>query len=225
MSRIIIDIETIGANFDELEPKDQAYLLHFAANEAEQEEIKQRLALHPLTGEIVAVGMLNPETDQGRVYFQAPNQEFKPQTEQGIEYIAAGEKEILERFWQDIIPYQQIITFNGRGFDCPFLLLRSAILGVKTRRNLMPNRYYSNLHCDLLDQFTFYGALKKFKMDFYCCKFGIKSPKAEMDGLQVKPYFTAGKYLEIAKYCAGDLQATKKLWEIWQNYLDFNYGS
>ena len=40
------------------------------------------------------------------------------------------------------------------GFDCPFLMMRSAILGVKPTRNLMPNRYYMT-HIDLLDQLTF----------------------------------------------------------------------
>lgn len=221
MASIIIDIETIGPDFSELTPEDQEYLLHFAKTEEEKEEVKEKIGLQIPLVEIVAIGMLNPETDQARVYFQAPNQEISPFTEQGIEHIAGSEKEILQRFWQDMISYQQIITFNGRSFDGPVLLLRSANLGIKPTRNLVPNRYYPNLHCDLLDQLSFYGAAKRYKLDFYCRAFGIKSSKHEMDGLKVKPYFLQGKYLEIAKYCAGDLQATSKLWKIWEKYLSF----
>ena len=32
--------------------------------------------------------------------------------------------------------------------------------------------------CDLLDQLTFYGASRRFSLDFYCRAFGIPSPKA-----------------------------------------------
>ena len=221
MNRIIIDIETIGPDFDELTPEDQEYLLHFAKTEEEREEAKQKIGLQPPIVEIVAIGMLNPETDQGRVYFQSPKAQLESLSEQGIEYITGSEKEILEKFWQDMRAYHQIITFNGRSFDGPILLLRSANLGIKPTRNLVPYRYDYKQHCDLLDQLTFYGATRRYKLEFYCRAFGIESPKSDMDGLKVKPYFKQGKYLEIAKYCAGDLWATKELWQKWQEHLAF----
>ena len=75
--------------------------------------------------------MLNPDTNKGAVYFQAPKQEIKSSEENGILFGTGTEKEILEKFWLDVQNYQQIISFNGRDFDIPFLMLRSAINGIK----------------------------------------------------------------------------------------------
>jgi len=70
MNKIIVDIETSGVNFETLDEKSQEYLLKFAQSEEEKEKIKSSLALYPLTGEIVVIGMLNPDTNQGSVFFQ-----------------------------------------------------------------------------------------------------------------------------------------------------------
>ena len=197
--------------------------MKYAKDEVEKEEIKsQRLGLYPLTGEIVTIGMYNPDTERGAVYFQAPEEEIAPYVKKTIEYSTGAEKEILEKFWADIKNYNQFVTFNGRGFDCPFLMMRSAILGVKPTRNLMPNRYYMT-HIDLLDQLTFYGAFRRFNLDFYTKSFGIKSPKDRgITGLDVKPFFQKKKYKEIAEYCAGDVKATAELFEIWNEYIYFD---
>lgn len=222
-NKIVFDIETIGADFETLDEKSQEYLLKYAKDEAEKEEIKsQRLGLYPVTGEIVAIGMYNPDTERGAVYFQSPEEEIAPYVKKSVEYSTGAEKEILEKFWADIKNYNQFVTFNGRGFDCPFLMMRSAILGVKPTRNLMPNRYYMT-HIDLMDQLTFYGAFRKFNLDFYAKSFGIKSPKeGGITGLDVKPFFKEKKYREIAEYCAGDVIATAELFAIWDKYIKFD---
>ena len=72
--------------------------------------------------------MLNPETDKGAVYFQAPpagETPIAPFEENGIRFETGSEKEILEKFWSTVKSYKEIITFNGRGFDCPFILVLS----------------------------------------------------------------------------------------------------
>ncbi len=95
------------------------------------------------------------------------------------------------------------------------------MIGLKPSRNLLPSRY-SQVHIDLLDQFTFYGAARKFSLDFYCKTFGIKSPKSEgITGLDLGELYRAGKYREIAEYCLGDLKATAELYRIWNAYLKF----
>jgi len=131
-----------------------------------------------------------------------------------------GEKEILERFWQEIKNYQQFITFNGRKFDCPYIMLRSAIQKVRPSRNLMPYRYSDEEHIDLLDQLTFYDAFRRFSLDFYCKSLGLENCKMEgISGEKVQQYFKSGKYLEIARYCASDVKATAELFERWQKYI------
>ena len=222
MSKVIVDIETIGVDFDSLDEKRQEYLLKYAGNDEERETVKNTLGLYPLTGEIVAIGMLNPETGKGVMLYQAGGEKPEDFEESGILYEAGNEKEILEKFWDFIRTYDQVITFNGRGFDAPYLMMRSAVLGVRPSKNLLGYRFESQNHCDLLDQLTFYGATRKYNLDFYAKSFGIKSSKEEgVDGGMVGNLYKKGEYLDIARYCARDLQTTKEVFERWEKYLRF----
>jgi len=143
--------------------------------------------------------------------------------ENGIKYWAGDEKEILEKFWKAISHANRFVTFNGRGFDCPVLMLRSAMLKVKPSNNLMPYRYSTDQHIDLLEQLTFYSATRKFNLDFYCKSFGIESPKAGgVTGHDVAPLYKAGEYEKIARYCAGDLSATRELYLRWRDFISFS---
>jgi len=225
VSRIIFDIETVGVDFDSLDPSTQEYLLKWAATSEEEERVKESLSFYPLTGEIITIGMLNPDTNKGAVYFQTPGDMLLPFEEDGIRYECGTEAELLQKFWNAIKTYDQFITFNGRGFDCPFIMIRSAVNKIKPTRDLMPNRY-NGAHIDLLDQLTFYGASKRrFSLDMWCKTFNIKSPKSANEsgeiitGYEVKDLFRSGRYADIARYCAGDLRATKELFAIWENYI------
>jgi DNA polymerase elongation subunit (family B) len=222
MNKIVVDIETIGVDFGTLDEKSQEYLLKFAQNEEEKEKIKNSLALYPLTGEIVAIGMLNPDTNQGSVFFQNNGGDKENFKEDNIFFETGSENEILEKFWEAVRNYNQVVTFNGRGFDAPYLYLRSAILKTVPSKNIMAYRYDYKTHCDLLDQLTFYGATRRFSLHFYAKAFGIKSPKEDgIDGLEIGKLYEQGKFKEIARYCVGDLTATKELYEYWDKYLRF----
>ncbi|RJQ39719.1 MAG: 3'-5' exonuclease [Nitrospiraceae bacterium] len=222
MSRIIFDIETSGKDFDSLEKSTQEYLLRWAETEDDIKDVKESLSFYPLTGEVITIGLLNPDTDKGAVYFQSPETQTAPFEENGIKFETGTEKEILEKFWNTVKSYREIITFNGRGFDCPFILIRSAVHKIKPTKDLMPNRYNGS-HIDLLDQLTFYGASRrKFSLDMWCKTFGIKSPKEDgITGYDIKNLFSDKRYLDIARYCIGDIRATKELFGYWENYIKF----
>ncbi|MEK7083664.1 MAG: ribonuclease H-like domain-containing protein [Patescibacteria group bacterium] len=220
MNTIVFDIETIPQDFDALDSLSQAYLLKSAETAEEQKIAKDQMALWAPTNEIVAIGMLSVESENGAVYFQHRGKKFEESIDRGIKYVAGEtEKEILERFWQAIRYADKFVTFNGRGFDCPTILLRSAIREVKPTKNLMPYRYSVDAHIDLLEQLTFYNAGRKFNLHMYCQAFGIQSPKGDMNGSDVKPMFEKGEYEKIARYCAGDLFATRELYLRWKEYL------
>ncbi|MDI6744733.1 MAG: ribonuclease H-like domain-containing protein [Thermodesulfovibrionales bacterium] len=223
MSRIIFDIETSGKDFDSLEKSTQEYLLRWAETEDDIKDVKESLSFYPLTGEVITIGILNPATDKGAVYFQSSETQIAPFEENGIKFETGTEKEILEKFWNNVKSYREIITFNGRGFDCPFILIRSAVHKIKPTKDLMPNRY-NGAHIDLLDQLTFYGASRrKFSLDMWCKTFGIKSPKEDgITGYDIKNLFADKRYLDIARYCIGDIRATKELFGYWENYIKFN---
>jgi DNA polymerase elongation subunit (family B) len=223
MSRIIFDIETVGKDFDSLDAPTQEYLLRYAGTNDEKEEIKDRLSFYPLTAEIVTIGLLEPESGKGFVFFQTSGEPLLPFEEDNILYETGTEQEIIRKFWNEIKRYRHFITFNGRSFDCPFILIRTAVNKIKPTRDLMPNRY-ADTHIDLFDQLQFFGASRRrFSLDMWCRTFGIKSPKAEgITGYEVKDLFKAGRCLDIARYCAGDLRATRELLFYWENYIRFS---
>ena len=222
MNRVVFDIETLGFPLDSFDEKQQEYLLKFAKTDEERLETIQKLALTPLTGHIIAIGMLNPDSHHGKVWFESDAQDSFASDDGKVEFVSATEKEMLEGFWQSIGHFNQFITFNGRSFDCPYIMLRSAILGVKPTRNLLPYRYSFSEHCDLLEQLTFYNAFRKFNLDFYCKLFGIKSPKSEgITGLDLGPLHEAKRFRDIAEYCLGDVEATAELFSRWHEFLAF----
>ncbi len=221
MAKVVFDIETLGHPLESFDEAQQKYLLKFAESETEREEAIQKLSLYPTTAQVIAIGLLNPETNRGKILFQSDKSLDYTSEDGDIQFLTGTEKEILEQFWLDISHYDQFITFNGRGFDCPFLMLRSAILQVQPTRNLMPYRYDASIHCDLLEQFTFYGAFRKFNLDFYCKSFGIESPKTHgITGLDMKQLFEEKRFREIAEYNLGDLKATAELFRRWEKYLN-----
>lgn len=223
MARIIFDIETAGRDFKSLDIPTQEYLLRFAETEEEKEEVRDSLSFYPQTAEIVAIGMLDPDSQKGFAFYQNNDQPLLPFEEEGVRYETGTEKEIIGKFWNVIKGYKQFITFNGRGFDCPFILTRSAVHRTKAGKDLMPNRY-GDAHIDLFDQLSFYGATRrKFSLDMWCRTFGIKSPKEDgMTGYDVKEFFKAGKCLEIARYCVGDIRATRELLFYWEKYIRYS---
>lgn len=220
---IIIDIETAGCDFDSLDELSKEYLLKFAEDQEQQNEVKESLSFYPLTAQVVAIGMSESQSDKNFVIYQDLSGSGAPIKEGDIAFVPAkNEDNLLRLFWSKLKEYRQIVTFNGRGFDCPFLMIRSAINKVKPTLNLMPNRYSSNVHVDLFDRLTFYGSVRKrFNLHMWCKAFNIDSPKeGKVTGYQIKDLFKEGKYLDIARYCLGDVIATKRLYEYWENYLN-----
>ena len=221
MSRVILDIETLGFPLDAFDDVQQDYLLRFAQTEEQRKETMQKFSLYPTTARVIAIGMWNPDTLKGRILLNAEEKIDEDSADGTARFSSGDEKTILGQFWEDVAHYDQFITFNGRGFDCPFLMLRSAMLEVKPTRNLMPYRYESTVHCDLLDQLTFYGAMRKFNLDFYCKAFAIESPKAHgITGLDLGAIYEKGEFRRIAEYCLGDLHATAELFRRWNEYID-----
>jgi len=221
MSHVVLDIETVGFPVESFDETQQKYLLKFAETDADRAEAIQKLSLYPTTAQIIAVGMLNPETNRGKILFQSDELLDYYSDDELVHFKSGNEKDILEQFWLDIGHYDQFVTFNGRAFDCPFLMMRSAILQIQPTRNLMPYRYDASVHCDLLEQFTFYGALRKFNLDFYCKSFGIESPKMQgVTGLDMKELTEEKRYREIAEYNLRDLKATAELFRRWKKFLN-----
>lgn len=236
MGKLVFDIETIGEDFDTLDGTTQEVLTRWIKKESDTDDeyekaladLKNGLGFSPLTGQIVAIGVYDVEKDKGAVYFQDPDKTIENSEDENIKFRVLEEKEMLEQFWNLAEKYDEFISFNGRAFDVPFLMVRSAIHEIRPTKNLMANRYLSSQpknarHIDLLDQLTFYGSVRrKGNLHLWSRAFGIKSPKAEgITGDDVGNLFKEKRFLDIAKYNVGDLRATKALYEYWEKYVKF----
>lgn len=235
MATLVFDIETSALPIDHFDETQQEYLFRDAnkipdplARKTRQGELEMQMNLYPFTARVVCIAMLNADSQRGKVLFTAEDYVEEENEAAPIQYVPCiDEGELLATFWDAAKHFDSIVTFNGRGFDVPFIYLRSALLNVPiSRKNWLGYRYQTEPHCDLAEQLTFYtvsgrdGAAKRFNLDFYCKAFGIESPKAHgVSGMDVNRLMADGKYREIAEYCMRDVQATVSLYQIWKERL------
>jgi 3'-5' exonuclease len=236
MAKLVFDIETSALPLEQFDPVQQEYLFREAENlpdpamrAARREEIHRQFSLWPLTGQVVCIAMVNVDSLRGKVLFLAEDDDDPERREGGaVEFMSCvDEAELLTEFWEVVERYDSVVTFNGRGFDVPFLYLRSAVLQVDvSRKDWLGYRYQMDPHCDLLEQLTFYnisgrdGAARRFNLDFYCKAFGIESPKSHgVTGMDIGRMMAEGKGREIGEYCLRDVQGTLALYRIWKERL------
>jgi DNA polymerase elongation subunit (family B) len=235
MATLVFDIETAALPSESFDEAQSEYLFRDCERiddplqrEKRRAEIAQMMSLWPFTSRILCVAMLNVDTCRGQVLFIADDFDEEQGEAGAVEFVpCCDETELLTAFWDVSRHYDSIATFNGRGFDVPFLYLRSALLNVPiSRKDWLGYRYQTEPHCDLAEQFTFYGvsgregAARRFNLDFYCKAFGIESPKSHgVTGMDVNRLLSEARYREIAEYCLRDVVATVKLYQVWRDRL------
>lgn len=220
---LVFDIETAGIDFDDLDEWNQDYFLNtlekYTLEKAKtktegKKEASQRTGLYPLYGQVVSIGMYNPENDKGMVLTQGL-EEVKIKDDKFSCQVFENEKLLLENFWKLYIKYDRFVTFNGTGFDYPFLLFRSAINQVKVPTEI---KYYGDEHIDLMKKFS--SGHNNFKLEALCRAFGITNPKEKgVSGLHVSNLFREGKIQDIADYVSRDAYSTSELYKIWKTYM------
>lgn len=235
MPYLVFDIETAAVPFDSLADSQQEFLLRGAEGEEQIEEKKRQMSLNPLTAQVAAIGMLYAEdlaaTEPKTMIFSSSTTPTNlGQLPDGSVWRCMPEAEVLQAWWQRFEKSADrgitVVTFNGRSFDCPFLMLRSALLRVRPSRNLMAGtRWNLEGHVDLQAELAFKefdktGPSRRWNFDFYCKAFGITSPKEEgITGNDVAPLFAAGQHQTIAEYCMRDVRATWELFKVWKEFL------
>lgn len=240
---LIFDIETVPLNFDEsFDDVQKEYLLRGLDTEEKIENQKGLGGLNPLLGQVVCIGIYLTEQKRGFGLYLGDDdiEEIIELDDMKIKYKTfMDEGEMLEHFWKGLTAdnYSAYVSFNGRGFDCPFLMLRSAALGIRPSVNLMGGTRWKFTvggnnreveHIDLLDKLTYSsgfdkaGATRKFNLDFYTKAFGVPSPKSGgITGHEVPQFYAEGRTREIAEYCLRDVRSTSDLYEKWSELLRF----
>jgi len=209
MARTVIDIETVGQPLSEFEPRHHDDLIRYfdptpqagPPDDERRAEAVRRFSLWGPTGQVIVIGLHNPDSGQGRVL------------------ASDNEVELLEEFWGLIKGFDAHVTFNGKQFDFPFLQMRSAVHGLRPTVTLDTRRYTRHPHFDLYEILTGFYAQRRGSLDFFCSLFGIPSPKTGMKGAEVGDAYRAGRLPDIAAYCQADVEATAELYKRVKDYF------
>ncbi len=237
MKTLIFDIETVGEDWVSLDEVTKSSLTRWADRSAKnkderkalQTDIESGLGFSPLTGFVVAIGIYDLERKAGVIYYTGNGSKEDDQVGE-FTYKQRNEQQMLEEFWEGAKHYDTFVTFNGRGFDVPFLYHRSVANSIKPSQNLLEGRYpyqqKSCRHVDLQDELTFFGAMQRRpSLHLFCRAFGIESPKGEVGGDDVAELYYDGNLRAIAEYNAKDVVATTALYKKWLEYLNFSKGN
>ncbi|MDE0905705.1 MAG: ribonuclease H-like domain-containing protein [Planctomycetota bacterium] len=217
---LVYDIEVAGLPWEEVDEITRGYLMNKQRDDAARESVRERTALFPGLGKVIAIGMWLVDEERGMLLLEGdeePEQVWEKVSHSKIE--RGSEAQILRRFWELVDPSgkgkrTRLVTFNGRGYDGPVLMTRSAQLGIAPSRNLVPYRYDLSDHCDLFDVLGYQGASRdRFSLDYWCRRFDVESPKGSIDGSQVAKAYRAGRIEDIGEYCLRDVRATSQLFQ------------
>ncbi|HPF13136.1 MAG: ribonuclease H-like domain-containing protein [Planctomycetes bacterium] len=219
-STIVFDIEVAGFPWEEVDESTRGYLLERESDPTRRDGVRDRLALYPGLGKVIAIGLWLMEKDRGMILLEGKEQEEHPWEKVPHSKIYRGsEAQILQRFWQIVGARDamgrssRLVTFNGRGYDGPVLMVRSAQMDIAPSRQLVPYRYDLTDHCDLFDVLTFQGSTRdRYSLDYWCRRFDVESPKSSIDGSQVGRAYREGRIDDIGEYCLRDVRATGQLY-------------
>lgn len=124
-----------------------------------------------------------------------------------------SEKEVIAEFLRMVdFTMPILVSFNGLGFDLPVIQAR-AFLHRLSSFHLPRYRYfspYSDLHIDLCNEVGGRGR-DRLKLDEACLALDLTGKSEGVSGGQVADLLDAGRYDDIADYCARDVAATFRL--------------
>jgi uncharacterized protein YprB with RNaseH-like and TPR domain len=122
------------------------------------------------------------------------------------------EAQALKELWRLVeMPsgaHRVLVTFNGNGFDLPFLMRRSLYLGM-VYPHLNIDRYRTN-HLDLLAKLTYNGLLKAHSLKFYAKRFCLPV-EDETKGADIPALVRDGSdtaWQAIHDHCRADVLTT-----------------
>jgi len=128
------------------------------------------------------------------------------------------EKSMIEMFIEGVLNFggnnsPKIATWNGMGFDIPFVYKRALILGVKISppMSFWMKRYNTTPHCDLMQV---WGNWRDYEKLDTVANVLLGEGKIDFDVTTIKDLIKTdeGKN-KISEYCKRDLEVTKKLFD------------
>lgn len=116
-----------------------------------------------------------------------------------------------------------LVSWNGNGFDLPVIRYRAMLHGIDAgtyyeagdRFNNYQGRFHE-LHTDLMDVLSGYGAADRVGLDELCRILGLPG-KTVTEGHRVYRHIARGEWDVVKTYCELDALNTLMLWLAWES--------
>jgi predicted PolB exonuclease-like 3'-5' exonuclease len=210
---LVFDIETVPDTTIRALPPTIAQAVTRAAERQEAEDGKV-MSLSPWFGKIVSLAFADasrPADDMPVTVLAVPPLGFQGEVPTNVRLVS--ERELLTCFWALAEHADVVVSYNGRNFDVPYVVVRSLVHGISARKDLLSNPWGLRPHLDLYRVLTNgSNSLGPSSLDVVCWSLGLTSPKGSMDGSMVAPTYARGDIATIAEYNAGDVKATAEVY-------------
>lgn len=199
--KIALDIETLQASKEdwaglkgiELAEKSKGQLFP-NEDESEQETEYLKSAFDGTYSRICCIGIIFLNDDLSPI--------------ESVAWYGPNEQEILRQFWLRMGKDRPkpIITYNGLGFDLPFIKKRSIIHQVKPTMEISLVKFRTELVYDVMAIWGNWDFRSSVKLDVLARALGVETKSGS--GSQVAEMWAAGKEKEVAEYCLQDVYVT-----------------
>jgi len=187
MNYIFLDIETVP-----LEIKDDSVKMYFMDNKI----TKENRAFNPVYSKVVCICV-------------------KKKNEESIVF-SGEEREILEKFINYLSENKEsvFVTYNGYGFDIPFLKVRTALNKMKFPFEINSNKFRmeNSNHFDVM-LFLSQGIFTNTRLDVVARMNGVEIPSERIIGKEVERLYFEGNIERIKEHCKKDLDILEKLFD------------
>lgn len=168
--------------------------------EAKEAQIK-KMALSPLYGKIAAIGYYSTDFSVCDIL---------PESEMIVRFFERLDKSV-----------HQIVTWNGNGFDLPFVYKRATLRGIFPPYALTyyTKRYLIRPHCDLMQVWAGWDNRNWEKLDTVARAFGLEG-KTDFDVTKIPELLETEEGKEkLREYCLQDCKLTHHLYNRMQGIL------
>jgi uncharacterized protein YprB with RNaseH-like and TPR domain len=229
----VLDIETIPRDFRAEPRKIQEYVWERVTRRADPEgpgaglddflagmeadefaslrrDLERYMALRPEFGHVICIGMGHDGRGRGEL-------DTKALTARAVE----DERGILEEFWDKGRSSRdwRFVTYNGLGFDLPYLIRRSIYVGASPTAGLPLRPYAPDSHFDVMRVLSNWERTDAVRLDIVAELLGLRKWPPGMEGSQVLGLWRAGRVADIEAYCLGDVRLTYEVFLLVEPYF------
>ena len=137
---------------------------------------------------------------------------IEPSLSGAVEVLQGEEADIIKNFWKIVPDCNLFVGHNILDFDMRFIYQRSVIHQIKPSRDIPFTRFRNAPIYDTMQEWSKWGR-EHASLDSLSKALGIPSPKENLDGSKVYPFYRAGKLPEIVEYCKRDVESVRAVYK------------